>query len=118
MKTNKKKLSSEQQEQLLATLKSRFEKNMNRHKGLQWDKVQTKLEATPEKLWSLDDMETTGGEPDVLVMIKRQENIFFMIVQQKAPTEEVFATDREAWNSRKEHKPRKHRHRCSGGNGH
>ncbi|HLG40407.1 MAG TPA: DUF4256 domain-containing protein, partial [Chitinophagaceae bacterium] len=66
IKSNKKKLSPEQREDLIGVLKARFEKNMNRHKGLEWAKVQVKLEANPEKLWSLDDMETTGGEPDVV----------------------------------------------------
>ena len=65
-KTNKKKLSSEQSKELLKTLKTRFEKNMNRHKGIEWAKVQARLEANPEKLWALDDMEVTGGEPDVV----------------------------------------------------
>src|SRR5438876_2722155 len=64
--SNKKDLSPERREELLRTLKTRFEKNMNRHKGLEWDKVQAKLLANPEKLWSLNAMETTGGEPDVV----------------------------------------------------
>ncbi len=66
MNSNKKKLSPEQREELLRTLEARFEKNMNRHKGLEWGKVQAKLEANPEKLWSLNEMERTGGEPDVV----------------------------------------------------
>ena len=64
--SNKNKLSPEQGEELLKALKARFEKNMNRHKGLEWAKVQAKLEANPEKLWSLHEMERTGGEPDVV----------------------------------------------------
>ena len=64
--TNKKELSLEQREELLETLKARFEKNMHRHEGLEWAKVQAKLEANPEKLWSLNEMERTGGEPDVV----------------------------------------------------
>src|SRR5207244_13493272 len=63
---NKKELTPEQDEKLLRALKARFEKNMNRHKGLEWDKVQAKLEANAEKLWSLNEMERTGGEPDVV----------------------------------------------------
>ena len=62
----KKKLSAEQRDELLKTLKARFQKNMNRHKGLEWAKVQAKLEANGEKLWSLSEMERTGGEPDVV----------------------------------------------------
>jgi len=65
-KRNKKELSKEQQGELLRTLKTRFEKNMNRHKGLEWAKVQAKLEANTDKLWSLNEMEITGGEPDVV----------------------------------------------------
>ena len=64
--SNKKKLSPEQREELLRALKTRFEKNMNRHKGLEWAKVQAKLEANTKKLWSLNEMERTGGEPDVV----------------------------------------------------
>src|ERR1700731_5140136 len=66
MNSNKKDLSPEQRKELLRALKARFEKNMNRHKGLEWDKVQRKLEANAEKLWSLNEMERTGGEPDVV----------------------------------------------------
>ena len=68
---NKMKLSQEQQEELLATLKARFEKNMNRHQGLAWEAVQAKLEVYPEKLWSLHEMERTGGEPDVVGLDKK-----------------------------------------------
>jgi hypothetical protein len=64
--SNKKELSPEQREDLLRALKARFENNMNRHEGLEWAKVQAKLEANPEKLWSLNEMERTGGEPDVV----------------------------------------------------
>ena len=66
IKTTKKKLSPEQREELLRALKARFEKHMNRHKGLEWTKIQAKLEADTEKLWSLNEMERTGGEPDVV----------------------------------------------------
>src|SRR5215470_4473329 len=74
--SNKKKLSPAEREELLGALKARFEKNMNRHTGLEWAKVQAKLEANPEKLWSLHEMERTGGEPDV-VGVKSGEYIFF-----------------------------------------
>src|SRR5438034_7432835 len=76
--SNKKDLSPEQREELLRALKARFEKNMNRHKGLEWDKVQAKLEANGEKLWSLNEMERTGGEPDVVGHDKKTgEYIFY-----------------------------------------
>ena len=83
MNSNKKNLSPEQREQLLKTLKARFEKNMNRHKGLEWAKVQAKLEANTEKLWSLNEMESTGGEPDVVGHDKKTGKCIFMIVQRK-----------------------------------
>ena len=67
MQNEKKQLSPDQHEEILGILKARFEKNMNRHKGLEWAKVQAKLETNPEKLWSLNEMERTGGEPDVIV---------------------------------------------------
>ena len=78
MKPSKKELSQKQREDLLGTLKARFEKNMNRHKGLEWPKVKAKLEAETEKLWSLSEMERTGGEPDVVGHDKKTgEYIFF-----------------------------------------
>lgn len=77
-------LSQEQREQLLETLKARFEKNMNRHQGLEWSKVQTKLEANPEKLWSLSEMERTGGEPDVVDYDEKTDEYIFSIVLRKA----------------------------------
>jgi len=78
IKSNKKQLSPEQREELLGALKARFEKNRNRHKGLEWAKVQVKLGANAEKLWSLNEMERTGGEPDVVGHDKRTgEYIFF-----------------------------------------
>jgi len=98
----KKKLLSEQHEELLKTLKARFEKNMNRHKGLEWVKVQAKLEANPEKLWVLDEMEITGGEPDVVGYDKRPVNTFFMTAQQKAlKTGEMFVTIMKHWRKGK-----------------
>src|SRR5436309_6813526 len=76
--SNKKELSSEQREELLRALKARFEKNMNRHKGLEWPKVQAKLVANTEKLWSLNEMERTGGEPDIVGHDKKTgEYIFY-----------------------------------------
>ena len=78
IKSNKKELSPKQREELLKASKARFEKNMHRHKGLEWAKVQARLEASPEKLWSLNEMERTGGEPDVVGQDKKTgEYIFF-----------------------------------------
>jgi len=89
----KKELSQEQREELLRTLRARFEKNMSRHKGLEWAKVRAKLEANTKKLWSLNEMERTGGEPMLLVMIKRRVNTFFMIVHRKVlKAAEMFVT--------------------------
>src|SRR5918994_6610370 len=84
-KSNKKKLSPEQCSALLSALKARFEKNMKRHKGLEWAKVQAKLEANPEKLWSLDDMETTGGEPDVVGHDKKTGEYIFYDCSAESP---------------------------------
>ena len=75
--SNKKKLSSEQTKELLSTLKARFEKNTRRHKGLEWANVQAKLDANNEKLWALDDMESTGGEPDVVGYDKKTDEYIF-----------------------------------------
>src|SRR2546421_9009403 len=85
LNSNKKELSPEQREELLRALKARFEKNMNRHKGLEWAKVQAKLEANNEKLWSLNEMERSGGEPDVVGVDKKTGEYIFLIVQRKAP---------------------------------
>jgi hypothetical protein len=106
MKGNKKKLSSEQREALLRALKARFEKNMNRHKGLEWAKVQAKLEANPEKLWSLHEMERTGGEPDVIGHDKKSgEYIFYDCSAESPKGRRSVCYDREALEARKEHKP-------------
>lgn len=103
----KKKLSSEQQKELLSTLKSRFEKNMDRHRGIEWTKVQSKLEANPEKLWILDDMEVTGGEPDVVGFDKKTGEYIFYDCSAESPKERrSLCYDRDALNSRKEHKPK------------
>jgi hypothetical protein len=106
MNSNKKKLSSEQQKELLKTLKTRFEKNMNRHKSIEWAKVQAKLEANHEKMWSLDDMEITGGEPDVVGYDKKTGEYVFYDCSAESPNRRSLCYDREAWNARKEHKPK------------
>jgi Protein of unknown function (DUF4256) len=104
--SNKKKLSPEQREELLRALKARFEKNMNRHKGLEWAKVQAKLEANPEKLWSLNEMEQTGGEPDVVGHDKKTgEYIFYDCSAESPKGRRSVCYDHEALESRKEHKP-------------
>ena len=106
-KTNNKELSPQQSQELLGVLKSRFEKNMKRHKGLEWSKVQTRLEANPEKLWSLDDMEATGGEPDVVGYDKKTgEYIFYDCSAESPKDRRSLCYDRRALESRKEHKPK------------
>ena len=105
--SNKKKLSAEQREELLSTLKARFEKNMNRHKGLEWAKVQAKLEANTEKLWSINEMERTGGEPDVVGHDKKTgEYIFYDCSAESPKGRRSVCYDVEALESRKEHKPK------------
>jgi hypothetical protein len=104
---SQKQLSLRQREELLGALKTRFEKNMNRHKGLEWAKVQAKLEANTEKFWSLSEMERTGGEPDVVGHDKKTgEYIFFDCSPESPKGRTSFCYDREALNSRKEHKPK------------
>jgi hypothetical protein len=106
MENNKRKLSPEQCEEILGTLKARFEKNMNRHEGLEWAKVQAKLETNPEKLWSLHKMEETGGEPDVIVHDKQSgEYIFYDCSAESPKGRRSVCYDREALESRKAHKP-------------
>jgi hypothetical protein len=106
MKMNKKKLPAEESAALLSTLKTRFEKNKNRHKGLDWDKVQAKLEAHPGKLWSLNEMEETGGEPDVTGYDKKTGEYIFCDCSAESPKgRRSVCYDRKAWESRKEHKP-------------
>ncbi len=105
--SNKKKLSPEQREELLRALKARFEKNMDRHKGLEWANVQAKLEADPEKLWSLNEMERTGGEPDVVDYDKKTGKTIFYDCSAESPTgRRSICYDREALDSRKEFKPK------------
>jgi len=104
--SNKEDLSSEQREELLGALKARFEKNMNRHKGLEWAKIRAKLEANAEKLWSLNEMERTGGEPDVVGHDKKTgEYIFYDCSAESPKGRRSVCYDREALESRKEHKP-------------
>jgi hypothetical protein len=99
-------LSKKQREELLRTLQARFEKNKNRHTGLEWAKVQAKLEAS-EKLWSLHEMERTGGEPDVIGLDKKTgEYIFYDCSAESPKGRRSFCYDREALQSRKEHKPK------------
>lgn len=106
--SNKKELSEEQSEALLRVLKARFEKNMDRHKGLEWAKVQAKLEAeaNTEKLWSLSEMERTGGEPDVVGHDEKTDEYIFYDCSPESPEgRRNVCYDREALESRKEHKP-------------
>jgi hypothetical protein len=103
----KKELTSTQREELLKTLKVRFEKNMSRHKGVRWANVQAKLEANPKKMWSLREMETTGGEPDVIGFEKKSGEFIFCDCSAESPAgRRSFCYDFEALESRKEHKPK------------
>jgi hypothetical protein len=105
--SNKKELSPKQREELFSALKARFEKNLSRHKGLEWAKVQAKLEANAEKLWSLNEMERTGGEPHVVGQDKKTGEFVFYDCSAESPKGRVsFCYDREALDSRKEHKPK------------
>src|SRR5262245_516519 len=104
---SKNKLSPTQRVELLTALKDRFEKNMNRHKGLEWAKVQAKLEANPEKLWSLNEMESTGGEPDVVGHDKKTGAYVFYDCSAESPKgRRSICYDREALEARKENKPK------------
>ena len=103
---NKKKLSAEQHSTLLKELKTRFEKNKGRHKGIEWDNVQAKLEARPDKLWSLNEMEQSGGEPDVVSYDKKTDEYIFYDCSAESPrNRRSICYDHEALESRKEHKP-------------
>jgi hypothetical protein len=105
--SSKKKLSPQQTQDLLKTLKTRFEKNKNRHKGIDWNDVQAKLENSPAKLWSLDEMETTGGEPDVVGFDKKAgEYIFYDCSAESPKGRRSICYDHAALESRKEHKPK------------
>jgi hypothetical protein len=106
MTKRKNKLSAEQHKEILSILKSRFEKNMNRHKGIEWAKVQTKLEVNTEKLYSLNEMEITGGEPDVVGHDKKTGEYIFYDCSVESPKERrSLCYDHEALERRKEHKP-------------
>jgi hypothetical protein len=103
----KKELSSKQSEELLKTLKTRFEKNLNRHKGIEWTEVQTKLQANSQKLWSLNEMEKTGGEPDVVAYDKKTGDYIFYDCSAESPAgRRSFCYDHAALESRKENKPK------------
>ena len=106
MNSNKKELLPEQREELFSVLKTRFEKNKNRHQGLEWANVRAKLEANPQKLWSLDDMEITGGEPDVVGYDEKTDEYIFYDCSPESPKDRrSLCYDHEALESRKEHKP-------------
>lgn len=106
--TTKGKLSAAERDGLLALLKNRFDKNMNRHKGIEWEKVKTKLLASPDKIWSLNEMERTGGEPDVVLVggKKAGEFLFFDCSPESPAGRRSICYDRKALESRKEHKPK------------
>jgi hypothetical protein len=107
LKSNKKELTREQREQLLKALKARFEKNMDRHEGLEWSKVQARLDANAEKLWSLSEMEQSGGEPDVVDHNKKTGEYTFYDCSAESPkSRRSVCYDREALDSRKENKPK------------
>ncbi|MET0636055.1 MAG: DUF4256 domain-containing protein [Chitinophagaceae bacterium] len=106
-KNNKKQLSSSKRDELIGILKSRFEKNMNRHKGLDWARVRARLEAAPEKLWSLNEMEGTGGEPDVTGLDKKTGEYIFCDCSAESPKDRrSICYDQQALDSRKENKPK------------
>jgi hypothetical protein len=103
----KKSLTPQQAKQILATLKSRFEKNLHRHKGLKWPAIEAKLEAAPEKLWTLNELEKTGGEPDVVALDKSTgEYVLFDCSAESPKGRRSFCYDRAAWQSRIEAKPK------------
>lgn len=105
--SNKEKLPQDQSEELLKTLHTRFDKNMSRHQGLEWPKIQSKLKATPKKLWSLNEMEETGGEPDVVGYDKRTDEFIFYDCSTESPKgRRSVCYDPDALESRKQHKPR------------
>jgi hypothetical protein len=107
MKSSKRQLSSKERDDLLKTLKTRFEENMQRHKGFQWNSIQKKLEASPGKLWSLNEMEKTGGEPDVVSFDKKSGEYFFFDCSAETPAgRRNVCYDHEALEARKEHKPK------------
>lgn len=104
---SKKEMSSAEQQELINTLKVRFDKNSNRHKGLDWSKIETKLKANPEKLWSLNEMEKTGGEPDVVGYDEKLgEYIFYDCSAESPKGRRSLCYDRQALDERKENKPK------------
>jgi hypothetical protein len=104
---SKQSLSAEQREELLGTLKARFEKNMNRHAGIEWAKVEARLETATAKLWSLREMESTGGEPDVIGHDRKTGEFLFVDCAAQSPKGRTsLCYDREALDSRKEFKPK------------
>ena len=106
-KSSKKDLSPKQRDELLAALKARFDANKARHQGLVWAKVQARLEAKPDKLWSLAEMERTGGEPDVVSQDKTSSEVIFFDCSPESPTgRRSVCYDREGWLSRKEARPK------------
>ena len=106
-KNTKKELSSKQIDELLTTLKTRFDKNINRHKDIKWNNVLAKLEKNNDKLWSLNEMERTGGEPDVVGFDKKSNEFIFYDCSVESPAERrSLCYDKKAWESRKEHKPK------------
>jgi hypothetical protein len=106
IKSTKKQLPAKQRDELLSTLKTRFEKNINRHKGIEWSKVQARLEANTEKIWSLNEMERTGGEPDVVGYDKKKGEYIFYDCSTESPNgRRSVCYDHEALEKRKEHKP-------------
>lgn len=107
MNGNKKAFSSQQRKDLLGRLKSRFEKNIARHSNVEWIRVQAKLEANPDKLWALNEMENTGGEPDIVAHDqKSDEYIFYDCSPQSPDGRRSLCYDRQALESRKENKPK------------
>lgn len=107
MSNSKKQLSSVERSTLINTLKTRFEKAKNRHKGIEWTSVQARLEANPEKLWSLGEMERTGGEPDIVVYDKKTDEYIFYDCSTESPKDRrSLCYDREALDARKENKPK------------
>jgi len=106
LSSDKKELSPQQREELLKILQARFEKNMHRHRGLEWAKVRARLDTNPEKVWSLNEMERTGGEPDVVGHDEKTDNYLFYDCSPETPKGRTsLCYDREGLDSRKEHKP-------------
>ena len=106
LSSDKKELSPQQREELLKILQARFEKNMHRHRGLEWAKVRARLDTNPEKVWSLNEMERTGGEPDVVGHDEKTDNYLFYDCSPETPKGRTsLCYDREGLESRKEHKP-------------